>query len=129
MAPDEIVEAVDVAANGLVGFLAGVEDGAPDELGFEGLEERLHHGVVVAISLAGHRDQDAVFLEGPATPVYRTTIARSSAWKVADFKSPADSGRPAFPTAAAACYALQRLHFNDTQNEETSSEETQCRKS
>jgi hypothetical protein len=28
--------------------------------------------------------------EGPATPVYRTTIAHSSAWKVADFKSPAD---------------------------------------
>jgi hypothetical protein len=28
--------------------------------------------------------------EGPATPVYRTTIVHSSAWKVADFKSPAD---------------------------------------
>ncbi len=60
MAPDGIVEPVDVAANGLVGFLAGVEDGAPDELGFQGLEERLNHGVVVTISLAGHRDQDAV---------------------------------------------------------------------
>src|ERR1700736_6838845 len=54
MAPDWIVEPVDVAANGLVGFLAGVEDGPPDELGFQGLEERLHHGVVVAIPLAGH---------------------------------------------------------------------------
>src|SRR6266478_9008616 len=31
-------------------------DGPPDELGFQGLEERLHHGVVVAISLAAHRD-------------------------------------------------------------------------
>jgi hypothetical protein len=60
MAPDGIVEPVDVAANGLVGFLAGVEDGPPDELGFQGLEERLHHGVVVAIPRAGHRDQDAV---------------------------------------------------------------------
>ena len=60
MAPDGIVEPVDVTANGLVGFLAGVEDGPPDELGFQGLEERLHHGVVVAISPAGHRDQDAV---------------------------------------------------------------------
>jgi hypothetical protein len=29
MAPDGIVEPVDIAANGLVGFLAGVEDGAP----------------------------------------------------------------------------------------------------
>src|SRR3979490_1708220 len=48
MAPDRIVEPVDVVANGLVGFLAGVEDGPPDELGFQGLKERLHHGVVVA---------------------------------------------------------------------------------
>src|SRR6266568_1776718 len=63
MAPDGIVEPVDVAANGVVGFLAGVEDGPPDELGFQGLKERLHHGVVVAISLAGHRDQDAVLAE------------------------------------------------------------------
>src|ERR1700757_3281642 len=60
MAPDGIVEPVDVAANGLVGFLASAKDGPPDELGFQGLEERLHHGVVVAITLAGHRDQDAV---------------------------------------------------------------------
>src|SRR6187431_704479 len=63
MAPDGIVEPVDVAANGLVGFVAGVEDGPPDELGFQGLEERLDHGVVVAIPLAGHRDQDAVLVE------------------------------------------------------------------
>ena len=48
MAPDGIVEPVDVAANGLVGFLTGVEDGPPDELRFQGLEERLHHGVVVS---------------------------------------------------------------------------------
>ena len=63
MAPDGIVEPVDVAANGLVGFLAGVEDSAPDELGFKCLKERLHHGVVVAIPLTGHRDQDAVLAE------------------------------------------------------------------
>src|SRR5712692_1667863 len=54
MAPDGIVEPVDVAANGVVGFLAGVEDGPPDELRFQGLKERLHHGVVVAVPLAGH---------------------------------------------------------------------------
>jgi hypothetical protein len=63
MAPDGIVEPVDVAANGPVGFLAGVEDGPPDELGFQRLEERLHHRVVIAIPLAGHRDQDAMLLE------------------------------------------------------------------
>src|SRR4051794_22687270 len=63
MAPEGIVEPVDIAANSLVGLLAGVEDGPPDELGFQGLEERLDHGVVVAIPLAGHRDQDAVLCE------------------------------------------------------------------
>ena len=63
MASDGIVEPVNVVANGLVGFLTGVEGGAPDELGFQGLKERLHHGVVVAISLARHRDQNAVLAE------------------------------------------------------------------
>src|SRR3954464_4880049 len=63
MAPDGIVEPVDVAANNPVGLLAGVEDSPPDDLGFQGLKERLHHGVVVAIPLAGHRDQDAVLVE------------------------------------------------------------------
>ena len=63
MAPDGIVEPVDIAANGLVGFLTGVEDGLPDELGFQSLKERLHHGVVVEIPRAGHRDQDAVLAE------------------------------------------------------------------
>src|SRR6187200_2051183 len=46
MAPEGIVEPVDIAANSLVGLLAGVEDSAPDELGFQGLEERLDHGVM-----------------------------------------------------------------------------------
>src|SRR5215212_7862354 len=63
MAPDGIVKPVDIAANSLVCLLAGVEDGPPDELGFQGLEERLYHGVVIAVPLAGHRDQDAVLVE------------------------------------------------------------------
>src|SRR3954452_6211989 len=63
MAPDGIVKPIDVAAKGPVRLLAGVEDGPPDELGFQGFEERLHHGVVVAIPLAGHRKQDAVLVE------------------------------------------------------------------
>lgn len=63
MAPDGIVEPVDVAANRPGSFLAGVEDGPPDKLGFEGLEEGFDHRVVVAVSLTGHRDQDAVLAE------------------------------------------------------------------
>ena len=38
MALNGIVVSVDVAANGLVGFLAGVEDGPPDEPDFRVLK-------------------------------------------------------------------------------------------
>src|SRR5271163_4394406 len=60
MAADGIVEAVDVTADCARGFDPALEDGAPDEFGLEGLEERLDHGVVEAVSLARHRDRDAV---------------------------------------------------------------------
>ena len=60
MAPDGVVDAVDIAGNGLRGLVTGIEDGAPHELGFDRLEERLDHGIVEAISLAGHGDTDAM---------------------------------------------------------------------
>ena len=60
MAADGIVEAVDVTADCACGFDPALEDGAPDEFGLEGLEERLDHGVVEAVALARHRDRDAV---------------------------------------------------------------------
>lgn len=60
MAPDRVVEAVDIAGNSLLGLGVGVEDGAPYELGFDRLKERLDHGVVEAVSLARHGDTDAV---------------------------------------------------------------------
>jgi hypothetical protein len=63
MAPDGIVEPVDVAGDSQLGFPAGAEDGPPDELGFQRFEERLHHGVVIAVPLAGHRDQNATLAE------------------------------------------------------------------
>lgn len=63
VALDGIVEAVDVAADGLPGLGLGLEDGAPDQLGLQRLEEGLDHGVVEAVSLPGHRDQDAMPLE------------------------------------------------------------------
>ena len=50
----------DVTADCARGFDPALEDGAPDEFGLEGLEERLHHGVVEAVSLTRHRDRDAV---------------------------------------------------------------------
>ena len=63
MAPDGIVEPVNVAANGLGSLLAGVKDGPPHKLGFQRLKERLHHGVVVAVPLYRHRDQDTALAE------------------------------------------------------------------
>jgi len=52
VSPDGFVEPVAIAGNGTLGFVAGLEDGPPDKLGFQGLEERLDHGVVVAVALA-----------------------------------------------------------------------------
>src|SRR5689334_21127732 len=63
MAPDGIVKLVDVAANSPVRLLASVEDGPPNELGFQGFDERLAHGAVIGIPLAGHRYQDGVALQ------------------------------------------------------------------
>ena len=55
MAPDGIVEPVNIAAHGLGSLLTGVEDGPPHKLGYQSLEERLHHGVVVTVALCRHR--------------------------------------------------------------------------
>ena len=55
MAADGIVEAVDVTADCDRSFDPALEEGAPDEFGLEGLEERLDHGVVEAVSLARAR--------------------------------------------------------------------------
>lgn len=60
MAPDGVVEAVHIASNSCRGLGAGVEDGAPDQFGFDRLEECLDHGVIVAISRPRHGDADAV---------------------------------------------------------------------
>ena len=46
MTPDGVVEAVDVTADRLLGLGSGLEDGAPDQLGLQGLEEGLDHGIV-----------------------------------------------------------------------------------
>ena len=60
MTPDRVVESIDIAGNGLLGLVTGVEDRPPDEFGFDRLEERIDHRVIVAIPLAGHGDADAV---------------------------------------------------------------------
>jgi hypothetical protein len=59
MLPDGIVEAIDMAANGSLGIVPGHEDTPRDDLGFQGFEEGLDHGVIVTVAPAGHRDVDA----------------------------------------------------------------------
>ncbi|MFT7577712.1 MAG: hypothetical protein ACI9XZ_004115 [Alphaproteobacteria bacterium] len=54
MSPTWIIEAVDVLANGIFSFASLRIAGAPDEFGFDCLENGFDHGVVVTISFAAH---------------------------------------------------------------------------
>ena len=47
--PDRIVEPVDVSSHRVLGLAAGLPGDRPDQLGLDGLEERLDHSVVVAV--------------------------------------------------------------------------------
>ena len=49
MAPDGVIEPVDVSGDGVFGLLAGLPGGGSDELRLDGLEEGFHHRVVVAV--------------------------------------------------------------------------------
>lgn len=55
-----IVKAIDVTGQRDGGLGSRLERGAPDQLALQRLEERLDHRVVITISLAGHRDHDAM---------------------------------------------------------------------
>ena len=50
MTPDGVVETINVTADRLLGLGSGLENGAPDQFGFQGLEERLDYGIVEAIA-------------------------------------------------------------------------------
>ena len=56
-----IVEAVDVFEQGHFRLSPCVPLVAPDQLGLQGLEEGLDDGVIVAIAIAAHRDEEAMF--------------------------------------------------------------------
>ncbi len=63
MTPDRVVETINVTADRLLGLGPRLENGAPDQLRLQALEEGLDHRVVIAVSLPGHRDPDAMFLQ------------------------------------------------------------------
>ena len=66
MPPDGIAEPVDVSPKGDFGLPPGLEQGAPDEVGLDGLEHGLDHGIVEAraprktVRFAVVRQQDTV---------------------------------------------------------------------
>src|SRR3954452_7900039 len=60
MTPDWVVEAVNIAADRLLGLGPGLEHGAPDQFGLQGLEEGLDHRIIITVACPGHRDPDAV---------------------------------------------------------------------
>ena len=60
MSPNGVTEPVDVSGDGVFGLLAGLPCDWPDQLRLDGLEERLDHRVIKAISLARHRDQNVM---------------------------------------------------------------------
>jgi hypothetical protein len=60
MAPEGIVESVDVAPDRVLGFGPALEDGAPDQFGFQGFEEGLDDSVVITVPFARHRDLDGM---------------------------------------------------------------------
>ena len=58
-----IVEAVDVFEQGNLGLPPCLPSPPPNQLGLQRFEEALDDGVVVTVSLAAHRDQEAMFLQ------------------------------------------------------------------
>ena len=49
-----VIEAVDVLKDAGFGLATGFPRPAPEQLGLDGLEERLDNGVVIANALAAH---------------------------------------------------------------------------
>ena len=60
MAATRIVEPIDILEYRALGLTACVPTIAPDQLCLDGFEECLNHRIVVTISLAAHRDLEAV---------------------------------------------------------------------
>ena len=63
MAAARIVEPIDILEDRSLGLTARVPTITPDQLSLDGFEERLDHGIVIAIALAAHRDLEAVLFQ------------------------------------------------------------------
>src|SRR5664279_2595149 len=58
-----IIEPVDISGDGIFGLKAWLEAGAPDQFRFDRFEQSFHHGIVIAIALATHRNDETVPVE------------------------------------------------------------------
>ena len=60
---DGVVKSIDVLADLGRSLAACLKRGSPDELRFNCLEKRFHHGVIIAVPLAGHGSNSADVFE------------------------------------------------------------------
>ena len=74
MASPRIVKAVDVLKEGRVDLPSGMPAVTPDEFGLHRLEECFDRSVVIAITLATHRDLEVVLMQ-PFLIFVRTILA------------------------------------------------------
>src|SRR5664279_6644992 len=58
-----IIEPVDISGDGIFGLKAWLEAGAPDQFRFDRFEQSFHHGIVITIALATHRNDETVPVE------------------------------------------------------------------
>ena len=79
MPPDGVIEPVDVSGDCIFGLLVGLPGDRQDQFRLDGLEERFHHRVVVAVPAPAHRDQDATFAQQRLI-VHRAVCDPRSEW-------------------------------------------------
>lgn len=76
VAPDGIIEAVDIMSNGGCGLAARLLACPPYQFGFNGLEHGFHHRIIMAIAFAAHGD--GASMVSPELLVVAGTILASS---------------------------------------------------
>ena len=63
MPSDGVVKSIDVLADLRRSLAACLKRRSPDEFRFDCLEKRFHHGVIIAVPLAGHGSNSADVFE------------------------------------------------------------------
>ena len=63
MPPPWVIEPVDILEYRALRLASGFPARAPDQLRLDGFEERLNHGVVIAIAFAAHGNLEAVLCQ------------------------------------------------------------------